>query len=145
YTDTAYRLLMQEECPSWLYEVKKGATTIWETWDGIREDGTVHDSLNHYSYGSICGWLFGGVCGIRLQDRSLTISPKPGRALGHASARWDSPVGRIESSWRYEGDRVVYEIEVPVPATISLPGREEILVPAGRYGYEVPEAVSLSH
>ena len=63
HADTAYKLLLQTECPGWLYAVKKGATTIWETWDGVREDGTVHDSLNHYSYGAISGWLFSGVCG----------------------------------------------------------------------------------
>ena len=66
HADTAYRLLLQEDCPGWLYAVKCGATTIWETWDGIRPDGTVHDSLNHYSYGAISGWLFSGVCGIRM-------------------------------------------------------------------------------
>ena len=60
YVDTAYRLLLQKSYPSWLYAVEKGATTIWETWDGIREDGTVHDSLNHYSYGAVSGWLLSG-------------------------------------------------------------------------------------
>ncbi|MBR5738937.1 MAG: family 78 glycoside hydrolase catalytic domain, partial [Lachnospiraceae bacterium] len=66
HADTAYRLLLQETCPSWLYAVNKGATTIWETWDGVREDGTVHDSLNHYAYGAIAGWFFDGIAGIRL-------------------------------------------------------------------------------
>ena len=71
HTDTAYKLLLQDTCPSWLYAVKKGATTIWETWDGVRADSTVHDSLNHYSYGAISGWLFNGVCGIRLCAKDL--------------------------------------------------------------------------
>ncbi|MCI6850626.1 MAG: family 78 glycoside hydrolase catalytic domain, partial [Clostridiales bacterium] len=61
HTDTAYRLLLQDTAPSWLYPVKHGATTIWESWDGVREDGTVHDSLNHYAYGAISGWLMGDV------------------------------------------------------------------------------------
>lgn len=60
YAETAYKLLLQDTMPSWLYEVKKGATTIWENWDGINEKGEVKASLNHYSYGTICGWLFGG-------------------------------------------------------------------------------------
>ena len=63
YADTAYKLLLQPDAPGWLYEVGKGATTVWETWTGIDENGKPHESLNHYSYGAICGWLFGGVCG----------------------------------------------------------------------------------
>ena len=66
YTETAYRLLLQETMPGWLYSVKKGATTIWENWDGINEKGEVKASLNHYSYGAVCGWLFSDVCGIQI-------------------------------------------------------------------------------
>ena len=82
HVDTAYRLLLQEDCPGWLYPVRKGATTIWEAWDGIRADGTVHDSFNHYTFGAIAGWLLRGVCGIRLLAGQLTLCPKPqiGRA-----------------------------------------------------------------
>ena len=75
YTDTAYKLLLQPDAPGWLYEVGKGATTVWETWTGIDENGQPHESLNHYSYGAICGWLFGGVCGIHYADGVLTIAP----------------------------------------------------------------------
>ena len=121
HADTAYRLLLQEERPSWLYAVKKGATTIWETWDGVREDGTVHDSLNHYAYGAITGWLFDGVCGIRLNAGKLTICPHPGQALGYAKAEWRSPVGTIRSAWEYRDDRLVFDFSLPVPATIELP------------------------
>ncbi|MBM6917112.1 alpha-L-rhamnosidase, partial [Gemmiger formicilis] len=71
YTDTAYRLLLQPEAPGWLYEVNQGANTVWETWTGIDAEGKPHESLNHYSYGAICGWLFGGVCGIHLADEKL--------------------------------------------------------------------------
>lgn len=123
HTDTAYRLLLQTTAPSWLYPVQHGATTIWESWDGVREDGTVHDSLNHYSYGAISGWLMGDVCGIRLSEGGLTIVPRPSRLLGHARARWDSPVGTIESGWRYEGEQVIVEVTVPanVTAEVRLP------------------------
>ena len=123
HTDTAYRLLLQDTAPSWLYPVKHGATTIWESWDGVREDGTVHDSLNHYSYGAISGWLMGDVCGIRLTEGKLTIAPKPSKALMHAQARWDSPVGTIESKWHYEQNQVVFEVAIPanVTADIRLP------------------------
>lgn len=82
YVDTAYRLLLQPEAPGWLYEVNKGANTMWETWTGIDAEGKPHESLNHYSYGAICGWLFGGVCGIHFADGQLTIAPIPHKALG---------------------------------------------------------------
>ena len=137
HVDTAYRLLLQEDCPGWLYAVKKGATTIWETWDGIRPDGTVHDSLNHYSYGAISGWLFKGVCGIILSEGSLTIKPHPHRSLGWASAEWHSPAGLIKSAWKYEGERVLFDITVPVAADIVLPNGEKQHVTKGDHHYEL--------
>ena len=137
HAETAYRLLLQEECPGWLYEVKQGATTIWETWDGVRPDGTVHDSLNHYSYGAVCGWLFGGVCGIRLEAGRLTVRPCPHPSLGFAEAKWLSPVGEIRSEWRCENGQVLMNIAVPVPAEIILPDGRQYQVKAGVYSYEV--------
>ncbi|MBO6040018.1 MAG: family 78 glycoside hydrolase catalytic domain [Oscillospiraceae bacterium] len=137
HSDTAYKLLLQEECPGWLYAVKKGATTVWETWDGVRDDGTVHDSLNHYSYGAVTGWLFGGVCGIRLETGKLTIKPCPHLSLGHAKAEWRSPAGTIQSAWRYEGDKLIIDVAVPIPAEIVLPGGEKHEVTEGDYHYEI--------
>ena len=121
HAHTAYKLLLQTDCPGWLYAVKKGATTIWETWDGVREDGSVHDSLNHYSYGAISGWLFSGVCGIRLEAGKLTIRPCPDPALGYADAAWRSPVGTIRSAWEYREGKLLFDFALPVPATIELP------------------------
>ena len=137
HVDTAYKLLLQDTCPSWLYAVKKGATTIWETWDGIRPDGTVHDSFNHYSYGAISGWLFGGVCGIRLSEGKLRLWPKPDPSLGWAKAEWRSPVGMIKSAWRYEGEKLSLDITVPVPASIELPNGEKHEVTKGEHHYEL--------
>ena len=137
HADTAYKLLLQTDCPGWLYAVKKGATTIWETWDGVRPDGTVHDSLNHYSYGAVVGWLFSGVCGIRLQAGKLMIAPHPGRELGYAKAEWRSPVGPIQSAWRYDDDKLIFDISVPVPTCIELPNGEKYEVTEGEYHYEV--------
>ncbi len=137
HTDTAYKLLLQKDCPGWLYEVKQGATTIWETWDGVRPDGTVHDSLNHYSYGAVCGWLFSGVCGIQPEAGKLTIRPYPHPSLGHAEAKWLSPVGEIRSEWQYENDQILMNISVPVPAEIILPDGRKYQVKAGAYSYEV--------
>ena len=126
YADTAYKLLLQDIAPSWLYEVKQGATTVWETWTGIDANGHPSESLNHYSYGAICGWLFGGVCGIHLAGETLTIAPTPNPALGWAKAVYDSPVGRIESGWQYAGDAVTYTITVPCNRTA------EVTLPDGR-------------
>ena len=141
HTDTAYKLLLQDTAPSWLYPVKHGATTIWESWDGVREDGTVHDSLNHYSYGAISGWLFGDVCGIRLAEGKLTIAPKPGKALGHAKAIWHSPIGTIESAWRYEDGEVHYAVTIPAGCTaqIVLPDGTKETVSAGEHRFVTKE------
>ncbi len=137
HTDTAYRLLLQDTCPSWLYEVKKGATTIWETWDGVREDGTVHDSLNHYSYGAVCGWLFDGVCGIRYEAGKLSICPHPHPSLGHASAEWRAPAGVSRSAWEYRENRLIFDFSVPVPATIRLPNGKSYTVKEGAHHDEI--------
>ena len=137
HEDTAYKLLLQDSCPGWLYAVKKGATTIWETWDGVRPDGTVHDSLNHYSYGAISGWLFSGVCGIRLSEGKLALCPRPDPSLGWAKAEWRSPVGAIRSSWRYEDSKLILDFKVPVPANIELPNGEKREVKEGEYHDEI--------
>ena len=137
HTDTAYRLLLQTDCPGWLYAVRKGATTIWETWDGVRADGTVHDSLNHYSYGAISGWLFGGVCGISLQAGKLTVKPCPDPSLGYARARWESPVGTIESAWEYRDNKLLFNITVPIPAAVTLPDGRSYTIEKGAHHDEV--------
>lgn len=137
HVDTAYRLLLQEDCPGWLYAVKQGATTIWETWDGIRPDGTVHDSLNHYAYGAVSCWLFDGVCGISLRNGKLSIAPKPDPSLGFAKAQWNSPVGKIRSEWAYEENKLRFRIVVPISAAIRLPGGTVYDVEKGEHTYEI--------
>lgn len=119
YRETAYRLLLQKECPGWLYEVEQGATTVWETWDGIKEDGTVKDSLNHYSYGAISGWLVSGVCGIHYTHDTLMIKPLPEKSLGHAKAVFDSPRGRIVSSWTYNPDKDSFQYHFEIPGNVE--------------------------
>ena len=129
-------LLLNEEYPGWLYCVNMGATTVWERWNSVKPDGHMNpegmNSLNHYSYGAICGWLFGGVCGIRYTDGALTIAPTPDKSLDWAKATYDSPAGRIVSGWRYDGDVVTYEFEIPanLTADVTLPdGRKFTLAP----------------
>lgn len=112
-TKTAYDLLLQESCPSWLYPVTKGATTVWERWEGIDEQGKPTDSLNHYAYGAVAAWLIDSVCGIRVEQGKIIIAPHPDKRLCFAEAAYDSPLGVIRAAWRYEGDRIVFEGLVP--------------------------------
>ena len=139
YLETAYRLLLQDTMPGWLYAVKKGATTIWETWDGINEKGEVRASLNHYSYGAICGWLFGDVCGIRLTNGQVIIAPHPDKSLSYARAVYQSPVGVIVSSWQIQEDVITYEISIPanVTAKVILPDGSQKKLTCGTHSLQV--------
>ncbi|MDR2178651.1 MAG: glycoside hydrolase family 78 protein [Treponema sp.] len=124
HAQTAYDLLLQKECPGWLYPCVKGATTIWERWDGINEEGEVKDSFNHYAYGAVVGWLFDRVCGINVEDGHIRIQPYPNPALGYAGARYLSPLGEIRSGWKYSDGCITYTITIPCnqSAEIILPG-----------------------
>lgn len=136
--ETAYDLLLQTRRPSWLYAVRKGATTIWESWDGMDEDGKVCSSFNHYAYGAVVGWLFDRVCGIEVEDGEITIRPCPDRRLIHAEAAYRSPVGMIRSAWRYEDEKLLFFISVPsnTEAVIRLPGEQPERITAGEYTFE---------
>jgi alpha-L-rhamnosidase len=130
YPELAYELLLRKDYPSWLYPVTVGATTIWERWDGIRQDGTFQNpgmnSLNHYAYGAIGEWLFREMAGIRQAEpgyKTILIRPVPGGNLDHARALLYSPYGTIETSW--EIDEYGFSLNVEIPAntgaTIILP------------------------
>jgi len=132
YLDVAYALLMQEKNPSWLYSVTHGATTIWEHWNGIREDGTFWDktmnSFNHYAYGAVFDWIFGVASGIKPMEnapayREVAIAPKPDKCLGFVETSIDTRNGTVRMHWYYKGDTVYYEIEIPdgVTAHLTLP------------------------
>ena len=140
--DVAYELLMTDTPPSWLYMVKRGATTMWERWDGIREDGTPFESLNHYSKGAVVSFLHRHVAGIRLLDdapayRLFRIEPQPGGGITWAQARHDSPYGPIESAWRLDGGTLALDVMVPpgTTADVILPGRSAETVTAGAHTF----------
>ena len=116
YVDTAYRLLLQEDTPGWLYQVKQGATTVWESWEG-NTGSTGVASLNHYSKGAVVSWLIEGVCGIRVEAGSIVIRPQPHPFMQHASAHYDSPLGTIKSAWRYVDDKIEYTVTIPINTT----------------------------
>ena len=131
YLDVAYDLLNQKTIPSWLYPITKGATSIWESWDGIKPDGSVFASLNHYSYGAVGSWLYQVVAGIELDPEApgyqhLYIQPQPGGGLSRAGATYESVYGRIASVWERAGGRMRLEVTIPpnTRATVRLPGAQ---------------------
>jgi alpha-L-rhamnosidase len=134
--ELAAQVFLQEEVPGWLYQVKTGATTIWERWDAIRADGTPFDpamnSYNHYAYGAICQWLLEAVAGFRPDAANpafehIIFEPTIIPALSPVRAHHDSRAGRIEAGWTVDGDKVVYDITVPA-------GGKGTLVMSPRYG-----------
>lgn len=135
--EIAYDLLLQRNAPGWLCSVLKGATTIPENWDAFGEDGEPHGSFNHYSYGSVVGWLFDSVCGIRLHKGTVVIQPFPDARLGYAKAEYDSPLGYICSQWSFENDKIIYTVEIPAntEATVIL-GDDRYHVDSGVHCFE---------
>ncbi|MGR5064010.1 family 78 glycoside hydrolase catalytic domain [Photobacterium sp. DNB22_13_2] len=134
HQEAAYELLLQEAYPSWLYQVKLGATTVWEHWDGIKADGSLRDpgmnSFNHYAYGAVGQWLYSNVLGIRPVEsepgfKLFKVSPLLSSKLKNVSGQYSTSYGDIKISWscRNESD---YELDVEIPfnskAVISVPG-----------------------
>ena len=131
--DLAFRLLMNKNYPSWLYPVLKGATTIWERWDGIKPDGSFQDvgmnSFNHYAYGAIGDWLYRHVAGIDIDEnqpgyKHFKLAPHVGKGeLTKVSSKLETIYGQIVSAWTIDKDKFIYTIEIPAntTATVTLP------------------------
>ncbi|REE92775.1 alpha-L-rhamnosidase [Paenibacillus taihuensis] len=139
--DEAYKLLLQQDYPSWLYQVTKGATTIWEHWDGIKQDGSFWsdsmNSFNHYAYGAIGDWLYRNVAGIHMVEdqpgyKQIRIQPQPGPGLTWAEGKLETMYGTLISRWSREqfGSGGGMEVTVVIPpntrAEIVLPGSASI-------------------
>jgi alpha-L-rhamnosidase len=129
YTDLAFKLLLQETYPSWLYPVKMGATTIWERWNGIRPDKTFEpasmNSFNHYAYGAIGDWMYRVVAGIDTDIdgpgyKKITIKPHIGGNLTQADATLNTYYGKLSSNWRIENGKFIINIEIPANTTAEL-------------------------
>ena len=144
YSDVAYELLFQEENPSWLFSVNHGATTMWEHWDSIKEDGTFWsddmNSFNHYVYGSVYDWIFGVCAGITVNEegagyKCVNIRPTPCRKMGFADTTIETSGGTLRSAWRYNGDDIRFDIAVPngTVAYLKLPDGSEKTLLTGRY------------
>lgn len=130
HVEDAYRLLLEEECPSWLYPVEMGATTIWERWDSMLPDGSINPgemtSFNHYALGAVADWIYQVVLGIRAAEpgyRRILIQPTPGPGIDWARGAYNSIAGRIEVSWQTtsEGLRVEATIPEGTEADVVLP------------------------
>ena len=129
HNDAAYKLLFQQDYPSWLYQVTKGATTIWEHWDGIKEDGSFWsadmNSFNHYAYGAIGDWLYRRVAGIDSDEQAagykkIHIRPHPGEGLDWAEARLETMYGEIRSRWKIADGEMELETTIPANTTAEI-------------------------
>jgi alpha-L-rhamnosidase len=143
HIDDAYRLLLQQECPSWLYSVTMGATTIWERWDAMLPDGSINPgqmtSFNHYALGAVADWMhriIGGLTPTGPGYRTLRIAPRPGGGLTWAETSLDTPHGHVAVSWRVTGDGQLH-VDATVPdgatAEIDLPGTPVSHVGSGHH------------
>ncbi|MDO4650510.1 MAG: family 78 glycoside hydrolase catalytic domain [Eubacteriales bacterium] len=133
--DAAYRLLENEEMPGWLFMSKAGANTIWESWEGTKAQGEIA-SLNHYSKGACCEWLFREMCGIHVTgENHFVIAPHPGGHFTHASTSYQSVYGLVKSGWEKTEEGYIYTIEIPAncDAEIKLPDGSSTEVKTGVY------------
>ena len=140
YLDEAYLMLLRREAPSWLYQVDQGATTVWERWDAINPDGSIHSgamdageadgegsmlSFNHYAYGAMIDWVYRNVAGLAPDAddpgyRTIHVAPRPAEQLTHASASISSRLGVLSIDWRLTSDRFEATLEVPFGARALL-------------------------
>lgn len=129
--DVAYKLLLQDTYPSWLYPIKShGATTIWERWDSMKPDSTFQDpgmtSFNHYAYGAVGDWMYRTIGGIDTEEfdgagyKQSVIKPELGGGLTFAKTSLDTPYGKISSDWRLDSNTFTLHVEVPANTSTSV-------------------------
>ncbi|MFA5816282.1 MAG: glycoside hydrolase family 78 protein [Bacteroidales bacterium] len=129
YDDLAYMLLMRKEYPGYLYPITKGATTIWERWDGIKPDGSFQDagmnSFNHYAYGAIGNWMYTQVAGLQEDPiapayKKIIIRPVPGGGLTWARAEHESIYGPVKSEWKIDKKDMILKVTIPTNTTAEI-------------------------
>jgi alpha-L-rhamnosidase len=135
HVDLAYELLLQPNEPGWMAMIDRGATTVWERWNGVDEHGIPHESLNHYSKGAVASFLHRYVAGLAPTSpgyRSFVVRPRPGGDIDYVSQRLDTRHGCIEIEWRRRGAEFELRLSVPTGtvATVELPNNETITVDA---------------
>ncbi len=138
HSDLAYTLLLRKAYPSWLYAVEKGATTIWEHWDGIMENGEFWsadmNSFNHYAYGAVADWIYERAAGITHAETEagftkVRIAPCPDKRLGWLEVSIKTRNGLVSSAWKYTKEGIRYHISVDMPAIINIAGKETAVQP----------------
>ena len=152
--DTAFRLLMQRECPSWLYPVTMGATTIWERWDSLLPDGSINPgemtSFNHYAFGAVADWLHRTVAGLAPAEpgyHRLIMQPHPGGSLTSARASLQTPYGLAECGWMIERGEMRVKVIVPpnTTASVTLPGGDGRSIEVGSGVHNWSYCINISH
>ena len=147
HLDDAYRLLLERGCPSWLYPVAMGATTIWERWDSMLPDGTINPgqmtSFNHYALGAVADWIHrtvGGIAPLEPGYAKVLIAPQPGGGLTWATARLETARGLVEVRWSQTGEDLTVEAAVPAGVTgvIQLKGQPDREIADGRHTITIP-------
>ncbi len=146
YVDTAYKVLLQEKAPSWLYGIKHGATTLWEQWAVIGEDGKIDNienrdnipSLNHYAYGAVGDFLYRRVLGLEATEggyKKFTVKPMPGGGLTYARGGTKTPYGEIKVDWKVANGTFDIELQVPdnTLCKLVMPSGKEYEYTGGRY------------
>jgi alpha-L-rhamnosidase len=142
HLDAAYRLLLQRECPSWLYPIAMGATTVWERWDSMLPDGSINPgemtSFNHYALGAVADWMhrtIGGIAPLAPGYEHVLVAPQPGGGISWARAAIDTRHGRIETRWELDDSQFTLTVDVPdgVTATVRVPGTPETTAGPGQH------------
>lgn len=150
YLEEAYKLLLKEDFPSWLYQVRQGATTVWEHWDGMTPDGRMWspdmNSFNHYAYGAIGEWMYGTMAGLVPNEESpgfkhSIIRPRIGGGITSVSASHESPYGVTSVAWERKGDEVRLTVEIPVNtgATVVLEHAGAVTASGGLSAKRLPD------
>ncbi|WP_229726977.1 alpha-L-rhamnosidase [Sphingomonas alpina] len=142
HLDDAYAMLLETKCPSWLYPVRMGATTIWERWDSMLADGSINPgemtSFNHYALGAVADWMhrtIGGIAPLSAVDGRYRVAPRPGGGVSWAETAWETRQGLLRVRWDLDAGELRVQVNVPEGASVelALPGRDAELLGAGSH------------
>lgn len=144
--DMAYKMLLTKTCPSWLYPITMGATTVWERWDSMLPNGKINPgkmtSFNHYSLGAVADWMHRTIGGLNASDfgwKRILVRPRPGGELTHATTKYESPYGTVSSAWKLDGPQFTLDVAIPpnTTADVVLPTGETAHVGSGHHHFAV--------
>ncbi|MDQ0726723.1 alpha-L-rhamnosidase [Microbacterium sp. W4I20] len=150
HVETAYRLLLQKECPSWLYPVTQGATTIWERWDSMLPDGSINPggmtSFNHYALGAVADWMhrvLGGLAPLEPGYRRILIAPITGDQIEWAKTSLKTPHGVATVQWERRDREIAVTVTLPfgTTGTFRVPGRNDVELGPGTHSLQMPIAL----